>query len=565
MSRKTAIRTDDENILFDYTNVVQAQLDLIQPKDAYMVEGRATSKTTTLMARRAQHICDDMPGSRLVLVSDTFVNAAQNILPTLVDGWEKAGWKEGIHFVLDSKPPAHFKKHYKPPITYKHTIMTHQGCLFKVGSLDQPSGLAGDSFQHIFGDEARILKNDKLKRINPALRGEYNRFGHSVFYRGRTFFTDMPNIFSGDDDWIMNMKQHMDVEQAKLALQAGLVLNEVKKEYVVAYQDRRWSDVRRLEKLVVKWTEKWVQARQNLTLFHIGSTFTNADILREGYFEDALKSLGPEEFKSAILSLPVDIKQGEKFYINLDEHHFFDDGINNDFYLNINLMDVKATSRALRYCKHDRKLEAGIDFGNMLSLVVGQTQNRYLYLLKNFYTLPPQSTRELANQFIEFFKEHKEKRLDLYHDRSGNQYKAIKRDWATEIKNFIEYREDGTRTGWTVTLMNEGQDTIYQEEEYQFVKELMAESNSGLPRLRIDQFQCKQLKSSLTLAKMIVKEKEGKRSIHKNKTSEKLQAEQLPMFSTNFSDAFKYLVFRPEWVNKTRKRGSFIGFDPSVA
>jgi hypothetical protein len=565
MSRTTNVRTDDENVRFEYTNVVQALFDLIQPKDLFAVEGRATSKTTTFMARRSQRICEDMPGARFVLISDTFVNAAQNILPTLIDGWEKAGWKEGVHFVLDSKPPAHFKKHYKQPITYKHTIMTHHGNLIKVGSTDQPSGLAGDSFQHLFGDEARILKNEKLKRINPALRGEYNRFGHSVFYRGRTFFTDMPNIFSGDDDWIMNMKQHMDVEQAKLALQAGLVLNDIKKEILAAIQKEKYADVQRLHKTLLKWTEKWVQSRQGLTFFHIGSTFTNADILRDGYFEDAFKSLGFEEFKSAILSLPVDIKQGEKFYINLDEFHFFDDGINNDFYLNVNLLEVKASSRSLRYLKHDQKLEAGIDFGNMLSLVVGQTQKRYLYTLKNFYTLPPESTRELADQFLEFFKDHKIKRLDLYHDRSGNQYKAIKKDWATEIKNFIEIRADGTSTGWTVNLMSEGQATIYQEEEYQFVKELMAESNNNLPKLRIDQFQCKQLKSSLTLAKMIVKEKEGVRTIHKNKTSEKLAAEQLPMFSTNFSDAFKYFVFRPQWVNSTRKRGSFTGLDPSVA
>ena len=70
----------------------------------------------------------------------------------------------------------------------------YNGYFFVLGSLDQPSSLAGNSFQHRFGDEARLLKKKKLDRSTPALRGEYAAFGHSVYYMGNTFTTDMPNI-----------------------------------------------------------------------------------------------------------------------------------------------------------------------------------------------------------------------------------------------------------------------------------------------------------------------------------------------------------------------------------
>jgi hypothetical protein len=96
-------------------------------------------------------------------------------------------------------------------------------------------------------------------------------------------------------------------------------------------------------------------------------------------------------------------------------------------------------------------------------------------------------------------------------------------------------------SGWTVHLMNEGQSTIYQEEEFQFANKLLSESVPTLPKVRIDKFLCKCLKSSLELTKIKVKtDNKGSRTIHKDKSSEALPLASRPMFSTNFSDAFKY-------------------------
>jgi hypothetical protein len=565
MSRKTRVDLKSELVEQRYATKVQMVIDAVSPKNLAIIGGRGTAKTTIFMARRSMDIIQDMPGAYLALVTDTYTNAEKNVVPTLVDGWKREGWIEGVHFVINKRPPAHFKDPYKPPLTFKNTISLYNGTIIILVSLDQPSSAAGNSYQHIFGDEARLLKFEKLKRLNPALRGEAERFGHSVYYRGRTFMTDMPNILSGDEDWIWDMKKEMDNEKVQLAFQAGMVLNEIKIEFLSAVEKKDKTEMLRLKKQFKNWYATWVSARFDLTMFYVVSTLANADILTDGYIADQLASLGPEEFKSAVLSLKPDIKQGEKFYGHLGEHHFYDDGILPAFYEKYSINDdVKASSLALRYIDHNAAIDVGVDFGDMCSMVTGQHIGNYLYLLKEFYTLAPESSAALAAKFRDFYKDHNKKVVNMYYDRSGNQYSKVNRDWASELKGFIEY-DNGVSTGWYVNLISRNQATILQSEEYKFAEQLMGETHKGLPKLKIDKFGCECLKSSLELTKIIIKvDRKGSKSIHKDKSSEKLPLKKRPKFSTNFSDAFKYFIYRSEYTRYTTDRQSFRAFEISV-
>lgn len=565
MSRKTHVSLNDTDVTGRFASWIKMTVDLISPKDLFLIAGRATAKTSDIIAERSMTICRDMPRSMQVIVSDTYVNALKNVVPTLLEGWNRKGWREGIHYVTDKRPPSHFRLPYKPVETFKHTISTFTGSMYNLGSLDQPSGLAGGSYQHITGDEARLLKFDKLNKLNPAIRGEYAQFGHSVYYRGRTFTTDMPNIVSGDDDWILQQEKNMDLEQVKLALQVALVLNEIKREILSQKQIGNYAEIEKLQANLVRWTEKWIRARKDLTFFYVVSSFVNVDILTEGYFRDSLKALGIEEFKSAILSFKVNIKKGEKFYGNLGEHHFYDDGVLSSYYDKFLLTEeIEESSLALRYVDHNAKLECGVDFGDMCSIVTGQPRGNYLYCLKEFYTLAPENEIQLAKKFREFYKHHKVKILDMYYDRSGNQNSKTKRDWASALKRAIEF-ENGVSTGWTVNLMSLNQATILQEEEFSFAKAFMGETTATLLKLKIDKFQCKCLKSSLELTKIKVKvDKKGSKSIHKDKSSESLPMHLRPMFSTNFSDAFKYFIYRRSFVNQVNTHSQFTSTDPGV-
>ena len=555
MSRKIHVKADN-NVDIRYASWYKMMVDLISPKNFFGVAGRATSKTTDILAERAKIIGKDMPGAYFSWIADTYANAIDNIIPGLIEGWKRKGWREGVDYVTDQPPPSRFLLPYKQPLSYKHTISTRYGNFFNLVSMDVPASAAGNSYQHGFGDETKYLDFKKVKKLMPALRG-YPAFGHSVFYRGMSFTTDMPNIIEGDYDWILGREKDMDVQQMKDILKVAITLNQVKCELYNAVRDKDPSKVERLQRQYKRWLVNWVRVRKDSTLFYMVSSFANADILTPGYFADSLESLGIEEFKTAVVTLKPTLKKGEKFYVALGEHHFYDDGILKGYYDKFNIGDsVEASSLALRYVDHNRPIDAGVDFGDQCSMVTGQQTGNYVYMLKNFWTLPPESSKHLANQFTDFYKHHRRKVLNLYYDRSGNQYSKIKKDWASELKHFIEMKNGVSKTGWTVNLMSKNQATIYHEEEYNFMKTILGGSEKELPAVKIDRFGCREFKSSMEVAKTKIRTnlKTGTKSIHKDKSSEKLPMAQRPMYSTNMSDAGKYFFFRPEWVNIALKR-----------
>ncbi|WP_050381234.1 hypothetical protein [Chryseobacterium sp. Hurlbut01] len=152
-----------------------------------------------------------------------------------------------------------------------------------------------------------------------------------------------------------------------------------------------------------------------------------------------------------------------------------------------------------------------------------------------------------------FLKIIKIKVLDLYYDRSGNQNSKTQNDRASAVKRHIEF-DNEKKTDWTVNMMSLGQKTIYQEEEFNLMKEILGETNPKLPKVLIDLHQCRELKSSMEVAKQVIKlNSKGVRGIYKNKSSESIPMSRRPMWSTNMSDAFKYYMYRPKYVNIMKK------------
>jgi len=536
---------------YQYVNSIGMAVEVIDPTNLYIVGGRATGKTTQIIARRSVRVIKNMAGAYFAFTGDYYTNLLSNTIPSMIKGWNDMGLKEGVHYVTNERPPSNFAKPYKKPLTYKHTISWYNGCFFKLASMDIISSMAGDSYQHAFGDEVKYQDKNKLDKLLPAVRGEKLRFGHSHYYLGKTFTTDMPNILNMNEyDWILDQEKSMDPEQIKTIVQASLIVNDIKKALVKAYYKKDELEYSRQKKSLLRWNQRLAKVRINSTLFAMVSTFANADILQLDYFKEQLKVLGPEQFRPAILTMKHEIKQGEKFYPYLSARHFYDDGLLLDFCQQFGFGEpIVMTSDGLKYINKRQKLEGGADFGDMISLITGQEQGWVQRILKDFHTLE-QSETVIAEMFREFYKNHGNKTLDLYYDRSGNANHKTKRDWANALKNAIESENHKVRDKWMVNLMSIGQATIYQEEEFNLMKLVMSETNTRLPKLQIDLFQCKHLKSSMEVAKQIIKpDRTGTNRIHKNKTSESIEMSRRPMWSTNFSDAFKYYMCRPKYMS----------------
>jgi hypothetical protein len=540
---------------YHYVNSAQMALEVYDPTNLYAVIGRAMGKTTGIQARRTIRISKAMPGAYFAFVGDYYSNLLSNTVPSMIKGWNDIGLKEGVHYVTSEKPPANFAKPYKAPLSYKHTISFYNGCFFKLASMDVVSSMAGDSYQHLFGDEVKYFVKEKLDKLLPAARGEGMRFGHSHYYLGKTFTTDMPNILNSKEfDWILDQEKNMDVEKLRLILHASIIVNEIKAKMMNAYVRKDQFEFERQKRSFHRWNQRLAKVRVNSTLFLMVSTFANADILRLDYYQKQLESLGPEGFRPAILTMKHEVKQGEKFYPYMSDKNFYDGGIIESFYDNYGFGDnVMISSDGLKYINNRQKLEGGMDFGDMNSLIIGQEQGWVQRILKNFFTLE-QNEAVIAKDFRDFFKNHKMKVLDLYYDRSGNQHHKTGNDRASAIKRHIEF-EDGKPTGWKVNLMNIGQATIYQEEEFNLMMAVMTETNTKLPKLLIDRLQCKELKSSMEVAKQIIKpDRHGVNRIKKDKSSESIPMARRPMWSTNLSDALKYYMCRPKYMNIVKSK-----------
>ena len=535
---------------YHYVNPVGMAIEVYDPTNLYLLAGRAMGKTTSVQARRSIKVAKSMPGGYFAFIGDYYSNLLSNTVPSMIKGWNDIGLKEGVHYVTNERPPASFAKPYKNPLSYKHTISFYNGCFFKLVSMDVVSSAAGDSYQHGFGDEVKYFVKEKIDKFFPAMRGEGMRFGHSHYYLGKTFTTDMPNILNSNEfDWILDQEKNMDPEQLKMVLQASVVVNEIKEKMMKAYVKKDQFEFDRQKKLFARWNQRLAKVRVNSTLFLMVSTFANADILRLDYFKKQLEGLGPEGFRPAILSMKHEVKQGEKFYPYLTDKNFYDGGIIEGFFDNYGFGDqVIISSDGLKYINNRQKLEGGMDFGDMNSLVIGQEQGWVQRILKNFWTLE-QNEVAIAEDFRNFFKNHKMKVLDMYYDRSGNQNHKTGNDRASAIKRHIEFENDRA-TGWKVNLMSVGQATIFQEEEFNLMMAVLSETNTKLPKLLIDRLQAKELKSSMEVAKQIIKpDRHGIRRIKKDKSSESIPMQRRPMWSTNMSDALKYYMCRPKYMN----------------
>lgn len=586
MTRKKKLRISDE-VEVRYQNWTAQLLSIMMPWALYWIAGRASAKTTQVLAERVQEAVMDCSGAPFCWCSDTYSDLHKNVIPSLIDGLAMLGWYEGKHFVINKEPSEAWKRRmYNVCTEWKNTMVFYTGFNFTFISLDRPSIGAGRSYVGLFGDEVKYFPEEKFTNLLKAVRGFRVKYGNSVWYRSRTLTTDMPNPnHIGEYDWILKLAKLNDKQKILLMLQAGFVYNDTKKTYVALLQEYNEtkekfrkrqvneSEVAKLKRKLdlagrnmKRWEERWIKTRNRTSFFWISSSYVNVDILGMDWFSDEF-SEALEGILCNILSIIPKLEAGKMFYCNLAVRHFYADGFNNEV-IDKHPIGWNETCDALRYLDLNKPIEAGMDAGNMLSMVFGQQSGHTYRILKELFTLPPNGVRVLADGFLTYFAPHRRKILKLYYDRSMNNYKKVSADMATQIKKAIEYRDDGTRTGWQVQLMSIGQGNISSNLEYRmFMSLLNEELERTLFSLRIDRHNCPNLKSEMeiTKTKMATSSRDGNQIIVKEKTGDKLPTVRLPKESTNLTDALKYLIMRKAWIRVWelgRKSSLSMGMDP---
>lgn len=560
MTRKKKLNLNDrDDVEIRYSNWLAQLAGLMMPKDFILIAGRASTKTTAFAVERLQEAVYDCSGAPFAWASDTYANLHKNVIPSLQDGLRLNGWEEGIHYVINKEPPKEWKdKMFNILSSWKNTMVFFTGFNLTFISLDRPSIGAGRSYVGIFGDEIKYFKEATFSNLLKAVRGYRVKYGKSPFYRSKNLTSDMPNPNSiGEYDWALKFSKLNDKKKILLCLNTGIIYNDTKKEYVAAIESGNEKKISLAEKNMLRWEERWKKVRSQTSFFWIASSFINVDILSLEWFMDEL-SVGLEGIATNILSIIPKLSASSRFYAGLEVQHFYADG-NDNTYLDTLPYGANPDCRILKYLNRDRPIEAGLDIGKTLWMVFGQPDIRKYRVLKEMHTLPPRYIRHLADDFLEYFKPQRRKTLKLYYDRAANNMKKVGQDVASQIKQAIEYDAEGKRTGWTVQLMSLGQGNIGQNAEYNFMMQMMSGNNKLLPQLLIDRHNCPYLKTQMentpakeatskSLKGMTVKEKKG----------DNLPDHRLPKESTNYTDAFKYLLMRKAYVKLLRKTRSSI-------
>ena len=533
-----------------YYTAMQLNAEIVDANILIIEGGRGVGKTEGVLGPRTMRVAADIPRETSVLAHKTYVALLSNIVPNLIAYYnsprgkdEKPLLREGIDFVIGEKDlPKHFQKPRFPVQHPEHTIFYANGHNIRLVATDQPDAIAGANIVHAFVEEMKHNKGEKLKtRIFPAMRvgritqGQgINNMQKSPYYQGVTGISDSARISLGEDSWFYEYEQQMNQDLIDEIVTVSLHIHEA------LYNIEQGKDIVTMRKRVAKWTPILREMRAAAVYYQRVSTFINKEVLGTKYFATQKKILTPDEFLTSICTVR-EKRVSNMFFPNFREDvHVFDDGYKYEIIMKFNLKDsFSITSEYLKYYDPDAKLELGFDPGSFASFVVGQEkkkQNEYR-VLKEFYVYAPEDLPDLARKFNAFFINRRNRHIDLYYDRAGNQKKNKQKLQLTAAK---ELKAELERYGWGVRLMNERQRTIYHWEHYKLNSRLMAESERNLPRIRIDGNECPNLVSAIQLSPR----KETNGDIELDKSSEvKIPIHLQAGLSTQIPSGFMYLIF----------------------
>ena len=546
-----------------YMNSVQMLASIIDPNMLYAEWGRATGKTEGVMGPRLIRVANDMPGELSFLVHKTYVALMTNVWPNIqayfsrpviVNGRQRAMLEYGMDYVVgETRLPSHFRLPRYPVSYAKHSVIFRNGAHLQLVSSDQPESVAGRNAVHAFIEEMKHNSGEKLKsRLFPSLRGGSAEIRKSAYYEGVTGVSDTARVDLGEDDWFEDYERNMNRELIEEIASVSLAVNKsLYRQFVLNRELRETKDPVSMEKIrleqqqlaafLARWKPRLADMRRNAVYYIRASSFRNKDILGPKFFKTQLDTLNMDEFLTAICGVRHK-EVTNKFFAAYDKaRHQFKDSYIYDAILSHDLKDkFLLTARYLRHYDRREPLYVGYDPGAFSSMIVGQKKDfgRQLDIIKEFWAYYPEEQESLAQQFYQFFgADAVNKVVHLYPDRAGNKRREELEQITTDSRALKAALEG---YGFSVILHNEGAATIYHWQQFKLCMMLFGEQRNFLPRVRIDENECKNLCSAILISPLV---KKGN-SIELDKSSEKKEPlKRQAGLTTQLPSAMIYLLY----------------------
>ena len=499
------------------------------------IAGRGTGKSTGVIAPRMSNCCIKMPGTNNGLLSKTYKQTKTRTLPAIKSGWNKLGYKEGLHFVIGKKADKklRFPEPYEAPSEWEHVIHWFTGAIISMSSQDRKNDSNGLNLQSLHGDEAKLLdKEDLDESIMPTLRGQI-QYKDLVEYRMQTWTSDMPTNPEGK--WLLSMEDECDMEAVELIEQLQLILQEKRISFNLSNSDMTKN---RLKSEINTLNRTMNDLRKNLVHYMEASSFDNIDMLGEDYIKTQRRSLSDFVFETSILNRrPKGLEKGEAFYHKLSSRNFYTD-FNHSYFDSFpaEVIGDDDNSQGDRDCDPSEPLDIVIDWGKINSMLVGQANDdakRY-NILKEFFAIrqDDEIIHDLIDKFSRYYSTHTEREIYVYYDRNGNTDVANSKETYAQLVERLLYEK-----GWKPRLMSFDENPGHRD-KYEFLNIALAGADRRLPAIMINEENCPDFKIALenTPIKMVNGE------ITKDKGSERSKV--IPQTqATHITDCFDILYF----------------------
>lgn len=482
-----------------YLNAKQWELLNELKKRNVFVGGRGSGKST-IGGDYLYRCVDTMPRSSGALMGPTFEILYNRSLPAINEHWQRLGLEEDYDFVVGKKPPPEFEKPYTPPKDFRNVISFANGTVIHLISLYEKNAGRGLSIQFLLGDEMAFAKRERFtKNVMPAMRGHYYKQAKIELDEYEDVpFGSMKNMHG---EWVWTIPFRENPYYMSFLLVTSMPFLEEGK-WILKYEDDP----------AVKYLES--------------TALDNEEVLGPEYVPNLRKELDDLEFRVEVMNERIE-QLPDGFYPKFSDqvHTTMDD----------------------RYAV-DQPIDVSFDFGNFNSMIVAQDQQAQGNIAAVIDTLYVKNgtVDDLVDKFISLYKQHKQKRINVYGDRNGNNSRPNnKQTLYQEIQLRLR------KAGWIVSLHSRGLDPPHAHKHQVINAALQEDEDSQLPRIRMHQLKCKNLIFSIKLAPIKDGFKKDKRSEHPDNPTPQEKA-------THFSDCFDNWYY-PKFHRKHRVRGMGAG------
>lgn len=268
-------------------------------------------------------------------------------------------------------------------------------------------------------------------------------------------------------------------------------------------------------------------------VFYIESTaYDNIHVLGKEYIDDLKKSQPFLTFQVEVMNMRLS-KPPNAFYDEFDEKkHCYYDSYSYDF------GERGIETKGNKDYNPKEALEVSFDFNaGFNSLLVCQEERNTLKFIKEFYVTGSKIIDHLVDEFTNYYSKHEEKLVYIWGDRNGNNKIAN-----SELTFYEQIMKRLKAADWTCVLKSEGLDPLHRMKHF-VINQILSESDNNLPKIRINQNECKSLILSIQGAPCTPDFKKDKRSEKQDIPQEQ---------ATHLSDAFDNIV-HPKYHNKVKQ------------